>query len=364
MYSAFITLSLALAAVAGPMQRRADFTLQNGQDAIALNNKFKTLTPDSSCNTGDIACVDDKFAQCVQNRFVIQACAPTTICAALPLVNQAGTSITCTTPADLAARIAATGATDDSAATSSSASVTSTTSTAAITTTSTAAGGNTGDGSDPQQSLTLDPRVISKGFENDGQDVPTEGQIPSLTSTNNFINFCLTVPDLPLTNGRQIQSGSCNNAPIGIIPSIDNMPSAKFAYPKNGQSITSHQTFTIKMVISNLAAGNFVNAKENYFAAPQTLDKNGKIIGHTHHVIEALTALDQVEPTDPKNFVFFKGVDTGPNVDGFLTSDVTGGVPPGFYRLCSINSSANHQPVIVPIAQHGSLDDCVYFTAK
>lgn len=45
---------------------------------------------------------------------------------------------------------------------------------------------------------------------------------------------------------------------------------------------------------------------------------------------------------------------------GTLTADVPGGVPAGAYRLCSINTSANHQPVIVPVAQHGSLDDCVY----
>jgi hypothetical protein len=36
------------------------------------------------------------------------------------------------------------------------------------------------------------------------------------------------------------------------------------------------------------------------------------------------------------------------------------GLPAGAYRMCSINSSTNHQPVLVNIAQHGSLDDCVY----
>ena len=40
-----------------------------------------------------------------------QSCAATLTCAALPLVNSAGTSIACTTPADALARIAATGAT-------------------------------------------------------------------------------------------------------------------------------------------------------------------------------------------------------------------------------------------------------------
>lgn len=55
----------------------------------------------------------------------------------------------------------------------------------------------------------------------------------------------------------------------------------------------------------------------------------------------------------------FQGVNTKA-VGGVLTADVTTGLPAGAYRLCSINSSSNHQPAIVPIAQHGSLDDCVY----
>ncbi|KAJ7665767.1 hypothetical protein B0H17DRAFT_1210774 [Mycena rosella] len=42
----------------------------------------------------------------------------------------------------------------------------------------------------------------------------------SSTSTNNYINFCaLTLPQTPLTNGLQITTGSCNPAPIGLIPS-------------------------------------------------------------------------------------------------------------------------------------------------
>lgn len=152
----------------------------------------------------------------------------------------------------------------------------------------------------------LDPAVVAPGFANDGQDVPTAGQVPSLTSTNNFINFCLTVPKLPLTNGKQITTGSCNPAPIGIIPTIDNMPSAKFTNPKNGDSIPADQAFTISMAIKNLATGSFVNAQENYFAAPQQLDGQGSIIGHSHVVVEALSALDQTQPTDPQKFAFFK----------------------------------------------------------
>ncbi|KAJ3789714.1 hypothetical protein GGU10DRAFT_383910 [Lentinula aff. detonsa] len=213
---------------------------------------------------------------------------------------------------------------------------------------------------DAQSSLTLDPQVIATGFLNN--DVQEAGQVASLTSNNNFINYCLTQGDLPITSGKQITTGSCNPAPIGTIPSVQNMPSAKFSNPANGATIPADTAFTITMNINNLDTGNFVNANENYFAAPQQLNAQGQIIGHTHVVIEALSDLAQTTPTNPQQFAFFKGVNTAA-VNGAVTADVTSGVPAGAYRLCSINSSSNHQPVIVPIAQHGSLDDCVYFTA-
>ncbi|KAF9471308.1 hypothetical protein BDN70DRAFT_820197 [Pholiota conissans] len=214
-----------------------------------------------------------------------------------------------------------------------------------------------------QGNSALDPKVIASGFANNGQDVPTAGQVASLTSTNNFINFCLTVPNLPITNGKQITTGSCNPAPIGTIPSVDNMPSSKFTNPKNGDTVAANTAFTISMAINKLETGNFVNAQENYFAAPQQLNNQGQIVGHSHVVVELLDSLTQTTPTNPKQFAFFKGLNAAA-VNGVLTADVTGGLPAGAYRLCSINAAANHQPAIVPIAQHGSLDDCIYFTSS
>ncbi|KAL9715998.1 hypothetical protein Ac2012v2_000442 [Leucoagaricus gongylophorus] len=213
---------------------------------------------------------------------------------------------------------------------------------------------------DLQQSLTLDPKVIATGFANDGQDVPAAGQVASLTSKNNFINFCLTVPDLPITNGQQIKTGSCNPAPMGVLPSTDNMPSSKFVSPKNGDTIKSNTAFTITMAIRGMETGFFVNADENYFAAPQFLNNNGQIQGHSHVVVEALDAIDQTTPLDPQKFAFFKGLNAAAQ-NGQLTAAVDQGLPAGVYKLSSINSAANHQPVLVPIAQHGSLDDAVYF---
>lgn len=58
---------------------------------------------------GDQACVGGGFAQCVAGKFVTTSCGALQ-CVALPLVNKAGTSITCDTVADAEARIAAAGA--------------------------------------------------------------------------------------------------------------------------------------------------------------------------------------------------------------------------------------------------------------
>ncbi|KAL0954676.1 hypothetical protein HGRIS_003625 [Hohenbuehelia grisea] len=221
--------------------------------------------------------------------------------------------------------------------------------------------GQAGNNGNPQTSRTLDPRVIAQGFANNGQDQPTAGQVASLTSTNNFINFCLTAPNLPITNGRQVQTGSCNPAPIGMIPAVQRMPSSKFTFPRNLATLRANSAFTISMAVRNLETGNFVNAQQNYFSAPQQLNNQGTIRGHSHVVIERITSLEQTTPTDPRVFEFFKGLNGRAN-NGVLTADVPRGLPVGTYRLASINSAANHQPVIVPIAQHGSLDDMVYFT--
>ncbi|KAK1221891.1 hypothetical protein PQX77_015294 [Marasmius sp. AFHP31] len=137
------------------------------------------------------------------------------------------------------------------------------------------------------------------------------------------------------------------------------MPSSKFTNPANGATIPANQKFTINMAIRNLVTGNFVNAQQNYFAAPQQLDGSGTIIGHTHVVVERLNSMDQTEPLNPKEFAFFKGLNEAA-VNGVVSADVDEGLPAGAYRMCSINTAANHQPAIVPVAQHGALDDCVY----
>jgi hypothetical protein len=213
-------------------------------------------------------------------------------------------------------------------------------------------------GGDAQKSLTLDPSVIAKGFEQNGQATQEAGQVASLTSSNNFINFCATTGQT-ITNGQQVKGGSCNPAPMGSIPSTANMPSAKFKSPKNLDTIQANKNFTVTMNIQGMETGNFVNAEQNYFAAPQQLNSKGQIVGHSHVVIEAIDSITQTTPTDPSKFAFFLGLNAAAK-NGALTAVVNNGLPAGTYRLASINTAANHQPCLVPIAQHGSLDDAVY----
>lgn len=99
--------------------------------------------------------------------------------------------------------------------------------------------------------MTLDPRVIQSNLALDGQQVPTAGQVPSLTSKNNFINFCLT-QNVPLTDGKQIRTGSCNVVPMGRIIPKANLPSAKFVFPQNFGKLKANEAFTIKLKVKNM----------------------------------------------------------------------------------------------------------------
>ncbi|KAG9018117.1 hypothetical protein FRB90_012205 [Tulasnella sp. 427] len=277
-----------------------------------------------------------------------------------------------TTTTVAAAKTTTTAAAAGKTTTTAAAAKTTTTAAAAAATTAAAANNNINNnkgnnnngnnGGNLQTSLQLDPSLIGANLAQTGQSgTPEAGQVPSLTSTNNYINFCASV-NQPITNGLQQAGGSCNPVPMGQIPAKTSVPSCKFVFPKNGQTIPANKDFTVSLAVKGFITGNFVNPNTNYFSAPQQL-KNGQIIGHGHAVIEKLTSLDQTTPTDPNVFAFFKGLNAAA-VNGVLTATVTGGLPAGFYKVSSINTAANHQPVIGPVAQHGSFDDVSYFTVQ
>jgi len=309
-------------------------------DTVKLNNRFMSLTETSPCTTGS-ACINGQFAQCVNGQYVLSACTPGLTCAAVPLVNSLGTRVTCTKHADLVARIAARGVTND------------------ITP------ADEPDSSDPQTSLTLLTSLIASNFAQNGLGTSTAeaGQVASLTSTNNFINWCATLPSLPNTNGQQLKDGSCNPTPMGAIPASSNIPSCKFVTPVNLAVIPPYTTFQITLAVKNFATGYFVSLDSSYFAAPQQLDPNtGFIQGHAHVVIEALESLTQTAPTDPTKFAFFAAIGSQADANGYLYVSVTGGLPEGAYRMTTMNSAMNHQPLVSPVAERGASDDTIYFT--
>ncbi|KAJ6526235.1 hypothetical protein DFH09DRAFT_170041 [Mycena vulgaris] len=212
-----------------------------------------------------------------------------------------------------------------------------------------------------QSSFTLLPSVLAPGFSSDGsKERFGTGQSPSLTSTNNYINFCATTT-LPITDGTQVQSGFCNPAPMGALPASTQMPSSKFTYPRNGDVLAPNAPMTVGLAVTNFAAGNFANAETTYLSGPQQLDVNGRIQGHPSIVFERLTTPDQTQPVDPTLFSLFKGITGVADSTGVITATVSG-LQAGFYRLSSIIVTTNGQPVLLPVLEHGAVDDTIYFT--
>lgn len=149
---------------------------------------------------------------------------------------------------------------------------------------------------------------------------------------------------------------------MGQIPAKTNMISSIITNPQNGQQIQSDTDFTITLQVSNLVAGSFTNADSTYYAAPQSL-QGGNVVGHTHVTVQSLgNDLNPQTPPDPTQFAFFKGINDPGNGEGGLSANVTGGLPAGNYRVCTLTSASNHQPVLMPVAQRGSSDDCTKFT--
>ncbi|KAF7870474.1 hypothetical protein EAF04_004218 [Stromatinia cepivora] len=213
-------------------------------------------------------------------------------------------------------------------------------------------------------SLTLAQDAIASGSFSDGlKEIGGNeaSEAASATSRNNFINFCAGDT---LTNGLQIVTGSCNGIPMGQIPAKTKMMSSIITFPLAGSAtIESDTTFNITVQMSNITPGSFSNAASTYFSAPQQLDASGIVIGHTHVTVQDMgSSLNPTGALDPTQFAFFKGINDAGNGQGLLSATVNGGLPAGNYRVCTLASSTNHQPVIMPVAQRGTADDCTKFT--
>ncbi|KAH9816772.1 hypothetical protein DFH28DRAFT_189002 [Melampsora americana] len=221
---------------------------------------------------------------------------------------------------------------------------------------------------DPQQELKLSPQALQAASKSAGKFVGT--QVPSLTSPNNFINFCISAlgksHNTIILNGAQSKNGpACNGIPMGMIPSQDRLPSCKFESPKNLDKLPAGKTFKVTLTIKNLITGSFTNPDKTFYSAPVQLDpKTLFVVGHTHIVISQVQSLNSNEILDPFKFKFFKGVDDGANKEGKVSVEVKDGLPKGVYRITSISTASNHQPFAAPLAQRGNFDDSIYVTVE
>lgn len=169
-------------------------------------------------------------------------------------------------------------------------------------------------------------------------------------------------------DGTQLKNGFCSSQLQGEIPSANKMTSTLILSPPNGAFLRANTNFTVKVKSINLNTGFFSDAATDYYDLPQQLGANGAINGHNHITIQSLDGLQAQNVPDPSVFAFFKGLNDPADGLGILSQEVgeanKPGLPPGCYRMCTMTSSFTHQPLIMPVAQRGSQDDCVRFTLK
>jgi len=219
-------------------------------------------------------------------------------------------------------------------------------------------------GGDDATSLTLNPADVNLGSEVTGGDSvgASAGQALAVTSVDNFINFC---DGKTITDGFQILDGSCNPTPMGDIPAKTNMISTIILTPTTSDKpfAAANEDFNVTLQVINLQAGLFSDADATYYTNAQTLNGDGNVMGHQHVTIQDMGAdLNPQVPMDPTVFAFFHGIDDAGNGKGLLTAVVSGGLPAGNYRVCTIAGTVTHNPPCMPVAQRGTVDDCTKFT--
>ncbi|KAJ3091395.1 hypothetical protein HDU96_003072 [Phlyctochytrium bullatum] len=135
--------------------------------------------------------------------------------------------------------------------------------------------------------------------------------------------------------------------------------------PQNGGTLRANQPFTVRIRNRNIQTGFFDDPQQKYYATPQTLNAQGIVEGHQHITVQNIG--NGQNPPDAQTFAFFKGLNA-PDQNGVLevtfTPDAAKPLPPGNYRICSITGAFGHQPVVMPVAQRGSQDDCIRVRAQ
>ncbi|KAI8924128.1 hypothetical protein BC831DRAFT_466949 [Entophlyctis helioformis] len=181
------------------------------------------------------------------------------------------------------------------------------------------------------------------------------------------VGFCRQFGNVPAADGSQRKEGGqmCSSTPQGLIPDVNKMVSTLITSPAFGSTVSNKNDITVRIDTANLATGFFALANEQYYMAPQTLDpQRGIIQGHQHITVQKLDNVNSAP--NAKVFEFFKGLNEAATDNGGrkLEAVIPAGTikQSGLYRICSITGTHTHQPVIMPVAQRGSQDDCIRLT--
>ncbi|OBT56999.1 hypothetical protein VE04_03385 [Pseudogymnoascus sp. 24MN13] len=75
----------------------ASMSAENLRLAHEFNDMYATLTPESICAPNKLACIDGKFATCVDGRYTLKGCSlDSKLCYAMPLTESPGVVVKCT----------------------------------------------------------------------------------------------------------------------------------------------------------------------------------------------------------------------------------------------------------------------------
>src|SRR6185437_12620643 len=87
---------------------------------------------------------------------------------------------------------------------------------------------------------------------------------------------------------------------MGEIPAKTKMVSSMLTFPAHNDNIAANKEFNVSLKIQNIQTGFFTNAQTTYFSAPQQVNQQGQVIGHTHVTIQDMgKSLNAAAPLDP-----------------------------------------------------------------
>jgi hypothetical protein len=176
------------------------------------------------------------------------------------------------------------------------------------------------------------------------------------------VQFCAQSGAGEATGQQQRNGGQlCSSTQQGLIPDVNNMISTMITQPQSGATVDASQGFQVVFSVNNFMTGVSVNLQNQFLLSPQTLAGNGLIEGFEQLTIQPLASANRAPAAATTSF--FQTLTQASDGNGRATFTVN--VPAGqiqttgLHRICTMAAGAGGQPVVMPVAQRGSQDDCV-----